>query len=70
MKSTFGGWITDAKFIADPQDRFFFLTDYKFWAEHEKELDDWCEKNFCTRQGIVVTALNEYGYTMFMLRWT
>lgn len=65
-----GGWVTDKKFISVPQNKSFFLTDYKFWAENEQELDKWCEKNFCVHQGMTVTALNEYGYILFGLRWT
>ena len=58
------------RFIAIPNTSNFVLSDYKFWAEHEKELDEWCAKNLCVRQGMTVTALNEYGRTLFVLKWT
>ena len=58
------------RFIAVPQNLAFFLSDYKFWADHEEELREWCEKNSCLHKGMTVQALNEYGYTLFLLRWT
>ena len=56
-------------YIAIPNTKNFVLSDYQYWAEHEQELDDWCQKNFCIREGMTVTALNEYGYILFGLRW-
>lgn len=58
------------RFVAVPNTNNFILSDYKFWAEHDQELDEWCRKNFCVRQGMIVTALNEYGYTLFGLKWS
>lgn len=57
-------------YIAIPNTKNFVLTDYRFWAEHERELDEWCQKNFCVRAGMTVTALNEYGHILFGLRWS
>ena len=57
------------RYIAIPKDKSFMLSDWKYWAEHEQELDQWCKKNFCVRQGMVVTALNDYGYILFGLKW-
>ena len=56
-------------YVAIPNTKNFVLSDYKYWAEHEQELDQWCEKNFCVRQGMTVTALNDYGYILFGLKW-
>ncbi len=70
LKPTFGGWVTNAKFIPSPQNKMFVLSDIKYWTEREQELDEWCERNFCVRQGMVVTALNDYGYILFNLRWS
>lgn len=58
------------RFVAVPQNKAFFLTDFRFWAEHERELDKWCKKNFCVRKGMTVEALNEYGYILFGLKWS
>jgi hypothetical protein len=65
-----GGWVIKQRFIAIPDTNNFVLADYKFWAEHEQELDQWCKKNFCVRKGMTVTALNEYGYILFGLKWS
>ena len=54
-------------YIAVPDTKNFILSDYQYWAE--QELDEWCRKNFCIRKGMTVTALNEYGYILFGLRW-
>jgi hypothetical protein len=48
----------------------FMLSDINFWADREQELDEWCAKNFCVRKGMTVTALNEYGYILFGLKWS
>lgn len=58
------------RFIAVPNTKMYFLADIEFWAEHERELDEWCKKNFCVRQGMTVEALNDYGYILFGLKWT
>jgi len=57
-------------YIAIPNTKNFVLTDYKFWAAHEQELDEWCAKNSCVHKGMTVTALNEYGYILFGLKWS
>lgn len=57
------------RFITIPNTRSFVLSDYKFWADREKDLDEWCQKNFCVRNGMVVTALNDYGFILFGLKW-
>lgn len=56
-------------YIAVPNTKNFVLTDIMFWAAREKELDEWCAKNFCVRQGMTVTALNDFGYILFGLKW-
>jgi hypothetical protein len=70
LKSASGGWRTDRRYIPLPEHEGFVLTDISFWTHHEQELDEWCEKNFCVRKGMTVTALNEYGYILFGLRWS
>lgn len=49
--------------------KMFVLNDFKYWAEHEKELDEWCEQNECQRRGFTVVAFTERGYMLFILRW-
>lgn len=62
--------LTRGKFIAVPNTHNFILSDYKYWAEHQQELDQWCKKNMCVREGMTVTALNDYARTLFLLRWS
>lgn len=57
------------RYIPVPQNKMFFLSDVKYWAEHEQELKIWCSKNFCIHQGMTVQALNDYGYILFNLKW-
>jgi len=61
--------MTDRRYIPLPNKQGFVLADIRFWSVHEQELDAWCAKNFCYRKGMTVTALNEYGYLLFTLRW-
>jgi hypothetical protein len=70
LKPEDGGRVTDRRYIPLPNKQGFILADIGFWAEHEQELDAWCEKNFCVHKGMTVTALNEYGYILFVLRWS
>lgn len=58
------------KFIAIPHARAFFLTDYVFWAQKEKELDEWCRENNCVHLGMTVEAKTDYGYFLFILKWS
>ena len=60
----------NGRYVAVPNTKMFMLANIKFWAEHEQELDLWCKTNFCRREGMIVTALNEYGYILFGLRWS
>jgi len=58
------------RYVTVPDTKMFMLSDIEFWSEHEQELDKWCTKNFCVRKGMIVTALNDYGYILFGLRWS
>jgi hypothetical protein len=62
--------MTNNRFIIIPNTKNFILSDYKFWADNQKDLDEWCKKNLCVRQGMTVTALNDFGYTLFLLKWS
>lgn len=56
-------------FIPVPGMKAFFLTDIAYWSEHQNELDEWCAKNSCVREGMVVQALDDNGYMLFTLKW-
>jgi len=45
------------------------LADWKYWTEHEPELDQWCEENHAHRQGMTVEMSNE-ALMQFALRWS
>jgi hypothetical protein len=62
--------LTKDRFVAVPNTDYFILSDYSFWAEHEDELDQWCKKNMCVREGSLITVLNDYARTLFILKWT
>lgn len=45
------------------------LTQIQFWAEYEKDLDQWCVENHAERQGMTVLLPDEKTLTLFSLRW-
>jgi hypothetical protein len=45
------------------------LGDWQFWAEHETELDAWCEQHGARRRGMTV-EMTEEVLTLFALRWS
>ena len=48
--------------------RLVVLLDYRFWSQHEVELDQWCQEHAVTREGMTVT-MPEDVLTLFTLRW-
>ena len=47
-----------------------FLTDYKFWADHEQELFEWCKTHGCTFTGMTVGIPDEQTLSLFVLKWS
>ena len=45
------------------------LTDISYWADHEAELDAWCEQHAARRSGMVID-MSESALMMFSLRWS
>ena len=45
------------------------LADWQFWADHERELVDWCVENHARRQGMTV-EMTEEVLMLFVLRWS
>ena len=62
--------ITDRKFVAIPESRVIFLTDVIFWSDNEEQLSEWCKANRCLFTGMVLEALDESSYLMFIMRWS
>lgn len=52
----------------DPQ--MIFLTDYKFWAKNESDLQSWCNMYNSNFMGMTVTVPNESVLLLFLLRWS
>ena len=45
------------------------LTDFEFWAQHEPELDQWCQDHGVSRTGMLITPVTPATELMFELRW-
>jgi hypothetical protein len=45
------------------------LADWRYWTDHEQELDQWCGENHARRQGMTV-EMTEESLTAFVLRWS
>jgi hypothetical protein len=47
------------------------ISDYKFYADYQEEIDDWCWQKFGyhPREGMVVHFKHEQDMTLFLLRW-
>lgn len=70
LKSVYNGWVTDRKFIAEPESRVIFLTDVIYWHKNQDQLSEWCKANRCLFSGMTVEALDESSYLMFIMRWS
>ena len=46
------------------------LSDFKYWAKHQGELDHWLGQRGGLRTGMLVTDLSPANLTLFALRWT
>lgn len=54
----------------DPAGKIIFLTDYKYWDAHYKELQEWAALNHAIIHGMTVVILNERDVTSFIIRWS
>ena len=45
------------------------LTDFEFWAQHESELDQWCQDHGVERTGMLIAPVTRATELMFELRW-
>jgi len=45
------------------------IADYRYYADHESEIDRWLEERECERTGMVIKFNNEQTKMMFMMRW-
>jgi len=47
------------------------IEDYKYYAEHTEEIDEWCRETFgyYPRTGMVMTFENKQHMAWFLARW-
>lgn len=50
-------------------DTTVILSDYQYWAQRERELDDWCRDHGVTRQGMTL-VLDDDTLVLFFLKWS
>jgi len=62
--------VLNSTFIVEKKNRVIFLSDYKFWAEHEEELKQWCKTNACVFQGMTVQYFDDNTLVLFGLKWS
>ena len=56
--------------LLDKDEYLVILTDIPYWADHEKELDNWCNQNGVTLQGMCLAFPNPKTMTLFTLKWS
>lgn len=58
------------------KNRFLFseltamIADYKFYADNEKEIDNWLWERDSEREGMVIRFSDEKVKMMFMIKWS
>lgn len=58
------------------KNRFLFseltamIADYKFYADNEKEIDNWLWERDSEREGMVIRFCDEKVKMMFMIKWS
>ena len=55
--------------VLTDQEGLVILTDYRFWAENEPELTNWCEERNVSFKGMIITFSDKMTLTEFVLRW-
>lgn len=76
MTDIFADWkknkfiIISADLLDSSDEKLVILSDYKYWANYEDELDAWCELHSASRQGMTVAFPDEKTLTAFALKWS
>lgn len=69
-----GRFLVTGPFDEDMPDYYIMICDYKWWAEHEKEIYNWMwqclPKGQDHHSGMVVTLQREADVTNFLLKWS
>lgn len=58
------------KSLHEDEGQLIILTDFRFWAEHIKQLLEWCRENGGEVNGSTVLFRNDEEVTAFVLRWS
>jgi len=45
------------------------LSDISYWADHYKELIDWCKQHNCRDVGMTIEIPDSKTLTLFCLKW-
>lgn len=45
------------------------IEDYVYYANNEKEIDDWLDKHDCIREGMNIYFFEERNKMLFILMW-
>ena len=56
--------------LLDKDEYLVILTDIPYWADHEKELDNWCNQNGVSNQGMCLAFPDSKTMTLFTLKWS
>ena len=56
--------------LLDKDETLIILTDIAYWAEHEKQLTEWCNWHNVNVEGMCITFPNPQTLTLFTLRWS
>jgi hypothetical protein len=48
------------------------ISDYKYYADHTEEIDEWCQETFgyYPRTGMIITFKDEQHLSWFLARWS
>lgn len=52
-----------------PGEILVMLLDWRYWANNEGILDQWCTENGCSRRGMLIGLPDRKTLTLFTLRW-
>jgi hypothetical protein len=56
--------------LNDNAGHVILLLDFFYWADHDQQLDEWCQHNGADIQGMTVNLPTEQALTAFVLRWS
>jgi len=58
------------RFVFTPMDLTAVIEDYRYYADHEVEIDAWLDEHDCERTGMIITFCDEETKMLFALRWS